>query len=182
MLRMRMYFPMKIGQCCFGRSLDFISICLFAIFTANTFHSVLLLVFVAAVFCAGIIVALSLFLFHFCPFEVLLYRNMCLRQSDWDCSTHTHIHSAQCTLQMENKFVTVAHLQQIPELCLLIKAATTEAEKNNHLHCYLPSFTTHFSPPPAVIFLSRSLALNKRNKLQYVIITINKIYRIIVNS
>lgn len=48
---------------------------------------------------------------------------------------------------MENKFVTVAHLQQIPELCLLIKAATTEAEKNNHLHCYLPSFTTHFSPP-----------------------------------
>lgn len=32
---------------------------------------------------------------------------------------------------MENKFVTIAHLQQIPELCLLINvAATAQAEKN----------------------------------------------------
>lgn len=27
--------------------------------------------------------------------------------------------------QMENKFVTIAHLQKIPELCSLIKAVTT---------------------------------------------------------
>lgn len=63
---------------------------------------------------------------------------------------------------MENKFVTVAHLQQIPELCLLIKAAATTEEGKKHAHTH----TQTNSPSLAFLFTSATTAICNNNNKQ----------------
>lgn len=103
---------------------------LFIFHFPSVFPLLLLLVFLLVSF-----FLLVLLLRHCCfIFAHLKFYNMeymHLRQSDWDC---WHI-------RMENKFVTVAHLQQIPELCLLIKAAATTEEGKKHAHTHTNQFT-----------------------------------------
>lgn len=163
---------MKIGQCFWvlqnvllfvyiSFSFFSISICLFGILVCFFPPESLYIATVVAVD-GGDDIVIVIVVAPFLPIWSFIKCNMsvcvCLRQSvDWDCGT-----------QMENKFVTVAHLQQIPELCLLIKGSNNSSRKKTKTTTVTTATTCIHS--------------HTTQQLQYVIITINKIYRVIVNS
>lgn len=111
--------------------------------------------------------------FHFCPFEILYFTNayMCVCDVCAMCICESVLKEKWLRLQqkqqqqweMENKFVTIAHLQQIPELCSLIKASSNSSSRKkqqqlqrrplafdlpSHSHIRFNAPIAFFFPPP----------------------------------